>query len=199
MMQQPMFAQAPADILDANHYLGSRGARGRATYTDGHGLMVFSGPSSRRLPSSWVELSRWCLLDGRGSEQWRDALTFVRATFPRATTVVSYSDPSVGHSGALYRACNWFWAPTWHVLREPPTGAGIRGGKLQRAKHRWVYLLLPDAERQSLLELRDAAIARRYPFASYVEPAWRRGRPVLVAMDRYRKWNDQLSSLEAAP
>ena len=190
MTQQALFSSVGA-LLDANHYLGSHGARGRATYTDEHGLMVFSGPSSRRLPSSWVELSRWCLLDGRGSEQWRDAVAFVRTTFPDATTVVSYSDPSVGHSGALYRACNWIWAPTWHVLREPPTGAGVRGGKLQRAKHRWVYLLAPDDRRQALLELRDAAVARRYPFASYVEPTWKRGHPILVGMDRYRKWRER--------
>ena len=53
----------------------------------------------------------------------------MRDKYPRCTTIVSYSDPSVGHTGALYRACNWLWAPTWHRLQPPPTGCGSWDGK----------------------------------------------------------------------
>jgi hypothetical protein len=103
--------------LDANHYLGSKGARSRFTYTDEHGIIVFAAPSSRRIPTTWIELSRWCIeRGGQGSQQWSKAIKWLQERAPDATTVVSYSDPSVGHTGALYRACGWLWAPTWHAV-----------------------------------------------------------------------------------
>ena len=48
------------------------------------------------------------------------------------STVVSYSDPSAGHTGSLYRACNWIWAPTWLRLRPPP---GLDLGMVAGSKH----------------------------------------------------------------
>jgi hypothetical protein len=179
---------AHAQQLDSAHYLGARGARARLVYSDDHGLIVFSGVSSRRLDRTWLELSRWCIAPGgRGSVQWAACVEWL-GDRTDATTIVSYSDPSVGHTGALYRACNWVWAPVWHVLREPPSGAGLRGGKRQRAKHRWVYLLRPDPGRESLLQLRDESLRRRYPWAEYREPEWKRGRPQLRDQDRFRRW-----------
>lgn len=178
-----------AASLNAAHYLGARGARARLLYEDAHGLITFSGPTARRLPPTWLELSRWCLVDRRGSEQWAACLKWLRARAPECSTVVSYSDPSVGHDGALYRACGWVWAPTWHVLREPPTGCGKRGGRVQRAKHRWVYLLRPDPNRADLLRLRDATLVRRYPWVGYTEPTWRRGVPRVDPLaSRFRRW-----------
>lgn len=180
--------QKASETLDAQHYLGAKGARARAVYEDEHGLIVFSGLSSRRLPACWIELSRWCIaLGGIGSKQWAACLR--AQDFGDCTTIVSYSDPSVGHTGALYRACNWVWAPTWHCLREPPTGAGVRGGKAQRAKHRWVYLLRPDPERAALLQLQDASLNKQHPWAGYREPVWRRGVPQLQEQaGRYARW-----------
>lgn len=182
------------ELLDGAHYLGAAGARGRLVFSNPQGLIVFSSPASRRIPKDWLELSRWCLLpdSGWGSAQWRACLAWLR-TESSATTIVSYSDPSVGHDGALYRACNWIWAPVWHVLREPPTGAGVRGGKLQRAKHRWVYLLAPDHRREEVLRLRDESLDRRFPWVGYREPSWRRGRPVVEGQDRFRLWRDRKS------
>jgi hypothetical protein len=165
-----------SDRLDTQHYLGSRGARGVATIEYPEQTIVLGYPSSRRLPHHWVELTRWCIDRGHanaGSARWRELRRQILDELPWCTTVVSYSDPSVGHSGALYRACNWLWAPTWHVLREPPTGAGLRGGKRQRAKHRWVDPLRPDAARETLLAVRDASLVRRMPWASFKEPRWR--------------------------
>ncbi len=182
---------AAAATLDGAHYLGSRGARARLTYADNHGLIVFSGPASRRLPREWLELSRWCIADtGSGSQQWRACVAWLRER-TEATTIVSYSDPSVGHTGALYRACNWVWAPVWHVLREPPTGCGTRAGKAQRAKHRWVYLLKPDTERAAVLRLCDESLARRFPWVGYSEPVWRCGVPQLRDQDRFRRWSER--------
>ena len=43
----------------------------------------------------------------------------IKLDVPQVTTVISYSDPSAGHTGALYKACNWKWRPTWHVTPTP--------------------------------------------------------------------------------
>jgi hypothetical protein len=93
-----------------------------------------------------------------------------------ATTVVSYSDPSQGHTGALYRACGWLWAPTWHRLRPPPTGNGAwTEGKQQAVKDRWIFPLKPDDRRASVLPVSDTAVIKAMPWASYCEPVWKRG------------------------
>lgn len=96
-----------AGILTERHYLGP--ARRGFAWSDDHGVMVLAKPTSRRLPQdgTWLELVRWCL-DGAtnaGSLQWAAAWRGIAATYPEITTFVSYSDPSVGHTGALYRAC----------------------------------------------------------------------------------------------
>jgi len=77
------------------------------------------------------------------------------AQFPEVTTCVSYSDPSVGHTGALYKACNWQWAPTWHRLKPPPTGNGSWDGQTQQSvKDRWIFRLRPDAQRADILRVK---------------------------------------------
>jgi hypothetical protein len=170
-----------APILAERHYLGP--AKRGVAWSDDYGVLVLANPSSRRLPHDrWLELTRWCL-DGQpnaGSRQWAAVRTWLLAEFPHLTTVVSYSDPSVGHTGALYRACGWLWAPTWHRLRTPPTGQGRwrEGGKIESAKDRWVDVLRPDDGREKLLVANDAAVCRRMPWAVYREPRFRRGRLV---------------------
>ncbi len=164
----------PNQLLARYHYLGPIN-RGRV-YRDTHGVMVFANPSSRRLPHDrWLELVRWCIIAGLGSEQWRAARSWLLAAFPNATTVVSYSDPSAGHTGALYRASGWLWAPTWHRLREPPSGNGNWGTGQQGVKDRWICVLRPDSERARLLRVEDDSIRRRMAWAEYREPRWKRG------------------------
>lgn len=164
--------------LDASHYLG-RARRGLA-WSDEFGVLVLANPSSRRLPHDvWQELIRWCLTGepNAGSQQWARVARWLRAERPDVTTIVSYSDPSAGHTGALYRACSWLWAPTWHRMVPPPTGNGAWvDGEGQGVKDRWVFPLRPDDSREPLLAL-PASYARRWPDASYREPKWRRGRP----------------------
>ena len=151
-----------APYLAAHHYLGPTG-RGVA-WSDELGVVVLAKPTSRRLPAdgSWLELVRWCLVPGganSGSRQWARVVRWLRTVEPTVTTVVSYSDPSAGHTGGLYRACNWRPAPTWHRLREPPSGEGSwRPGARQAAKDRWVYLVRPDARRPRLLRVEDEAV-----------------------------------------
>lgn len=158
-----------ANFLDTNHYLG-RARRGFA-WSDEHGVLVLASPTSRRLPTDWLELSRWCLLGqpNAGSRQWSAVSRYLR-THTTVTTVVSYSDPSVGHTGALYKACNWLWAPTWQRLRPPPSGGGSWDGRtIQAPKDRWVFPLRPDARREPLLIPHDASLLRA-GCPRYVEP-----------------------------
>lgn len=150
-------------VLLTSHYLGPIN-RGFGWY-DEFGVAVLANPSARHLPQdTWLELVRWCLngtLNG-GSQQWSRIVRYLRRARPAITTVVSYSDPSVGHTGGLYRACNWQWAPTWHRLRPPPSGNGSWDGrKVESVKDRWIYPLRKDAGRRAILRIKDAAIVRR--------------------------------------
>jgi hypothetical protein len=158
-----------APFLNSNHYLGAS-KRGFA-WSDEFGVVVLASPTSRHLPNDWLELSRWCLVPGNnnGSRQWARIARWLKHNHT-VTTVVSYSDPSVGHTGALYAACNWIWAPTWQRLRPPPTGGGNWGGKKQQApKDRWVYPLRPDLRRIQVLKVNDESLIRK-GCPSYKEP-----------------------------
>lgn len=155
-------------LLAAEHYLGpvdwSRFVLCQWAGGEVVGAMVWKTPTSRRLPVSWMELSRWCLTpeggENAGSRMHRAAARELTLRFPTLTTLVSYSDPSVGHTGTLYRACNWRWAPTWQRLRPPPTGGGSWDGiTTQEPKDRWVFELRPDPDREAFLRL-DPTYAR---------------------------------------
>lgn len=170
-----------AETLRDQHYLGPS-RRTKCRFVDDAGIMEFGPPASRRLPRDWLELQRWCITDktkNAGSAAWARAVVWLR-DLGEATTVVSYSDPSVGHTGALYRASNWLWAPTWHVLVPPPTGLGSwKDGKVAAVKHRWIFPLLRDPRRATVLHLEDS-YERRFPGAGYREPRWvRHDRPDL--------------------
>lgn len=142
-------------LLAERHYLGPSW-RGFA-WSDEFGVAVFAPPTSRRLPGDWLELVRWCLYGKRngGSQQWKRMRSWLRQTRPEVTTVVSYSDPSAGHTGSLYKACGWQWAPTWHRLRPPPSGNGSWGKRTEAVKDRWVYALAADPRRDEVLRVKD--------------------------------------------
>jgi hypothetical protein len=163
-----------AAFLDRHHYLG-RAARGFA-WSDEFGVLVLANPTARYLPSDrWLELIRWCLIGtpNGGSQQWARVAKWLKQNRPEITTVVSYSDPSQGHTGALYKASNWRWAPTWHRLRPPPSGNGrwAEDAPRQSVKDRWVYCLRPDAGRAPLLAIQDDSLRLRYPDAQFAEAA----------------------------
>ena len=165
-------AAETASFLKKNHYLGP--TRRGIAFEDEAGVIVIAAPTGRRLPGDWLELTRWCIIDrtkNAGTRQWGRFIRALRVTNPEATTIVSYSDPSVGHDGALYRACNWWWAPTWHRLRPPPTGNGSWTQGLQESvKDRWVFPLKRDPRRLKLLVAQDDSVLRRWPWARYKEP-----------------------------
>jgi hypothetical protein len=160
-----------ASFLDANHYLGAA-KRGWA-WRDEYGVLVFTNPNSRHLPPDWFELVRWCLVGtpNGGSRQWSLVAKWLRSSRPDVTTVVSYHDPSQGHTGALYRACNWIWAPTWQQLRPPPSGNGAWDGETQQAvKWRWIFPLRKDPRREAVLSIKDDGLRRRYADVEYRDP-----------------------------
>lgn len=180
--------------LSGNHYLGPV-KHARLCVAADSDVLVFAAPRSRNIPVAWLELVRWCILSGpgSGSRQWPAVVEEVRKTLPATTTLVSYSDPSAGHDGALYRACNWLWAPTWHRLRPPPSGNGNWGtDRVQSVKDRWVYPLIRDDNRAEVLALRDAALERRKPWAVYREPTWRGSRfnPATGGAD-FKQWKQE--------
>jgi len=160
-----------APTLIEKHYLGPI-KRGDG-WANEHGVICIAKPTSRRLPLTWLELTRWCITSDEknaGSRMWSAFARDLRERFPAVTTIVSYSDPSVGHTGALYRACNWWWAPTWHRLRPPPSGNGNWASGQQSVKDRWVFALKRDAARPALLVARDSAVLKAKPWAEYREP-----------------------------
>lgn len=184
--QLPGLPRAPGDILRDEHYLGP--ISGGIWREDEDGVLVFDTPTARGIPGHWLELVRWCITGGpnAGSRMWARVIPWVRE---RTTTVVSYSDPSVGHTGALYRACGWLWAPTWHRLRPPPTGNGAWSpGSAQSVKDRWVFLLKPDTEREAVLAVKDDSLVRAMPWAQYREPTWKRGRAQPGGGGDRRRW-----------
>lgn len=158
-------------LLKHNHYLGPT-KKGTA-YMDDGGVIVFSSPTSRRLPREWVEISRWCIINrdkNAGSKQWGRFIREFKKLYPKVTTLVSYSDPSQGHTGALYRACNWVWAPTWLRIRPPPSGNGKWSNKNESVKDRWVFIINKDINRKEVLKIKDTAILRRNPGLIFTEP-----------------------------
>jgi hypothetical protein len=162
-----------AHYLGELHYLGDT-HRGIA-WSDDFGVIVLAPPTSRRLPCDWLEISRWCIESTEPNAGSRQYAALRREL--DTTTVVSYSDPGVGHTGALYRACGFLWAPTWLRLREPPSGNGRwTEGERQSVKDRWVDPIRPDERRPDVLAVKDAAIIRRMPWADWREPDSRRGR-----------------------
>lgn len=180
-------------LLAEQHYLGPLSSGGYELIFIGTlddetvAAQVWRGPTSRHLPmdGTWLELSRWCLTPaaGRnaGSRMHRHAVAVIRRLLPNVTTLVSYSDPSHGHTGALYRACNWQWRPTWLRLRTPPTGNGAWAeGDQQEVKDRWVFPLRPDPRRDDALEVTDMAAARFWALsAPSTERAWASKHPQL--------------------
>lgn len=159
-----------AAFLAANHYLGPLVSADLTVsgYAGGElvAVMMWRHPTARNLPvTRWLELSRWCLtpLAGRdaGSRMHKAAVRLIRQHRPHVTTLVSYSDPDQGHTGSLYRACNWAWCPTWQRLRTPPSGNGAWSpGQRQAVKDRWIFPVRPDPQRAADLAVKDDSAVR---------------------------------------
>lgn len=168
-------------MLAERHYLGPTKTADFA-WQDANGVLVFGRPRGRNVPPQWLELLRWCLSGEKnaGSRQWKDFLAAFGPVAKETTTIISYSDPSHGHTGALYRACNWLWAPTWHRLRPPPSGNGAwTDGERQEVKDRWIYPVREEEGREAALRIHDESLRAKMPWAEYREPRWKKGKPLL--------------------
>ncbi len=164
-------SQEADSLLRDRHYLGPLhtgavrlvviGERDHRTVA----AQVWKLPTSRNLPAdeTWLELARWCLTPeagpNAGSRQHRYVVPLLHSRGVR--TLLSYSDPSAGHTGALYRACNWQWAPTWHRPRPPPSGLGCWDGVTrQEVKDRWVFPVTRHDPARGLLVCDDLSAVR---------------------------------------
>jgi hypothetical protein len=144
-------------LLAAEHYLGpitaARHCFAGWVADELVACQVWRWPTARMLPSdgSWLELARWCLTPDAGRNAGSRMMRWVAGWLRRNTAAavgVSYSDPSVGHTGALYRASGWTYHPTHHGERYDANGRGYPSGHgswdgvtRQAPKHRWTYSL----------------------------------------------------------
>ena len=114
---QPSEARAVVAWLKERHYLRSAppGFVHVLEVCEGReriGAMILGCPASRKIDCDRVlELNRMFLVDEAPKNSESQALSLmrrhVRTWLPTIRLLVSYSDPSVGHSGAIYEADGW--------------------------------------------------------------------------------------------
>jgi hypothetical protein len=160
------------DRLIRSHYLGKKPAivllclamfeRGRIV-----GCVVYSAPpreADKRYGGKTWELSRLYLIDEipRNAESWLigQSIRFIARNNRDVRYLLSYADPSAGHSGTIYKASNWTTDGMTDQDRKSPrcdyvdarTGKkyGRRGNvpdgailerKPRVSKHRFVYAI----------------------------------------------------------
>lgn len=78
------------------------------------GCIVYSAPpreADKRYKGKTWELSRLYILDSipRNAETWLigRSVRHIRRHFGGVSVLLSYADPSAGHSGTIYKAANW--------------------------------------------------------------------------------------------
>jgi len=115
---QPVGVRGVDDFVQA-HYLRKRPAivllalemlRDRIPL----GCVIYSAPPREadvRYGGKTWELARLYLLDGvpQNAETWliAQSVKWIKQNRPEVCNLVSYADPSAGHSGTIYRAANW--------------------------------------------------------------------------------------------
>jgi len=78
------------------------------------GCVIYSAPPrecDKRYGGKTWELARLYLLDEvpQNAETWliAQSVKWIKRNHPEVCNLVSYADPSAGHSGTIYRAANW--------------------------------------------------------------------------------------------
>lgn len=78
------------------------------------GVIIYALPpreTSKRYGAETWELARLWLKDAvpKNAETWviAKSIKHIQKHFPSVGVLVSYADPSVGHSGTIYKASNW--------------------------------------------------------------------------------------------
>lgn len=108
------------------------------------GTIVFALPPRETMKRYGVkvcwELARLYILDSEpfNSETWfmSRAIKFIRINHPQVEALVSYADPSVGHSGTIYKAANWQQdGRTDQERKTPRFDYGVAGKVYSRRSH----------------------------------------------------------------
>jgi hypothetical protein len=109
------------------------------------GMVIYSLPPrecSTRFGGVTWELARLYLIDSvpRNAESWAisASVRHIRKTRPEVRFLVSYADPSAGHSGTIYRAANWRFDGMTDAGRKTPRCDyvdGRTGKKYGRKSH----------------------------------------------------------------
>lgn len=108
------------------------------------GVIVFALPPRETMKrygviTAW-ELARLYVLDTEpfNSETWfmARAIKFIESNHPQVEALVSYADPSAGHSGMIYRAANWEAdGRTDQDRKTPRFDYGVGGKTYSRRSH----------------------------------------------------------------
>jgi hypothetical protein len=108
------------------------------------GVIVFALPPRETMKRYSVslawELARLYIMDSEpfNSETWfmARAIKFVRSNFPQVKALISYADPSAGHTGVIYRAANWKAdGRTDQERKTPRFDYSVAGKKYSRRSH----------------------------------------------------------------
>jgi len=110
---------AEVSVFVAAHYLRKRPAivllsLGIFSFDQLVGMVLYSAPpkqSDVRYGCKTWELARLYLLDEvpKNAETWAisGSVRYIKRHHPEVGCLVSYADPSAGHTGAIYKAANW--------------------------------------------------------------------------------------------
>jgi hypothetical protein len=108
------------------------------------GTIVFALPPREtakryKVGVAW-ELARLFVEDGtpKNTETWfmSRAITFLHHAHPEVELLISYADPSVGHTGTIYRAGNWISdGRTDQERKTPRFDYVVQGKKYSRRSH----------------------------------------------------------------
>lgn len=100
------------------------------------GVIVFALPpreTNKRYSATMWELARLFIIDDtpKNTETWfiARAIKYIKAHRLDVDGLVSYADPSVGHSGTIYRAGNWIQDGMTDQGRKTPRCDYFVGGK----------------------------------------------------------------------
>jgi hypothetical protein len=102
------------------------------------GCIVFALPPREvmkryNVPLAW-ELARLFIMDctPKNAESWfmSRAVQWVKQNRPDVRLLISYADPSAGHSGTIYRAANWISDGRTDQERKSPRVDYMANGKM---------------------------------------------------------------------
>ena len=113
---QPSESRELREWIKRSHYLESAppGYVAALEFLEGKeriGGMLLGRPAARTYGEEILELTRMYFVDSAPKNTESAALAmmraFVRKWFPSIRLLISYSDPSQGHTGGIYKADGW--------------------------------------------------------------------------------------------